>query len=380
MPDFKKLARILSPRGIQTADNDGPSRFPPVPSVAPSAFTSSYILLRRLKEGESGDISLYTHQTSLQSIVMKPVKSVHPKQPLEYSILEICKHSPNIITVLGFCPHVPDPGTDAILLEYCKYGDLLEYQNLFVDNSVYPTERTMRVVFRQLLQALVFLHNGVGSGTDTSKWKPIVHRDIKLENVLISKLNEGPEGLLRDILEIKLTDFDLAKRYNKRDCIVPRGAGSPVCWPPEQTLQKRKAKPRGDIWAVGAVMHALAHCTYPLKDVVEYKEEFLRNYGGRYPADIGAEERNNTLRERWYWEALVPREVTSLEDAIDGYDGSGVRVDRNLPLWRLRVAEWRQVYSPEFSNLVASALKRKEERKTALELLGGMSNILNVET
>ncbi|KAF2807381.1 kinase-like protein [Mytilinidion resinicola] len=339
MPDFKKLARIFSPRATEIEDNDGPSRFLPLPSVTPTTFSSSYSLLRRLKEGESGDISLYTHQTSLQSIVVKPVKSVHPKQPLEYSILEICKHCTNIVTVLGLCANVPNSNTDAILLEYCKHGDLLEYQNLFVDNSVYPTERTMRVVFRQLLQALAFLHNGVGSGTDTTRWKPIVHRDIRLENVLVSKLDEGAEGSLRDIVEIKLTDFDLAKRYNKKDCTVQRGAGSPVCWPPEQTLQKRQAKPRGDVWAVGAVIHALVHCTYPLKDVVEYNEQFLRNYAGRYPAEIGEEERDNTLRERWYWEALVPREVTPFMNAIDGYDGSGARVDRNLPLWQLRVAE-----------------------------------------
>ncbi|KAL7720571.1 non-specific serine/threonine protein kinase [Entamoeba marina] len=71
--------------------------------------------------------------------------------------------------------------------EYMKGGDMYDY---LIENG-YQTEENVVIIMRQLMSALYYLHQ-----------LQIVHRDIKLENILIENPN--------DISCIKLTDFGLS--------------------------------------------------------------------------------------------------------------------------------------------------------------------------
>uniref|UniRef100_A0A0A9XL57 Putative serine/threonine-protein kinase fhkA n=1 Tax=Lygus hesperus TaxID=30085 RepID=A0A0A9XL57_LYGHE len=73
-----------------------------------------------------------------------------------------------------------------LILDIARYGDLL---NLLISNPNCLSEDDSREIFRQLLDAVDYLHS-----------QGVVHRDIKPENILIT-----------DEKTVKITDFGLSK-------------------------------------------------------------------------------------------------------------------------------------------------------------------------
>ena len=65
---------------------------------------------------------------------------------------------------------------------------------------------------------------------------------------------------------VKLGDFGLSAFYNPEDSQMPGMWGTTILWPPEQTWEGRVATPAGDIWAVGCIVHELAHGFPPVVD------------------------------------------------------------------------------------------------------------------
>lgn len=78
------------------------------------------------------------------------------------------------------------------VLEYAKYGSLEDFLlKKNTSSGMKLEENEVREIVKQILQALQYLHEN-----------KIVHRDVSLENILVSKV--GDRG---DIQEVKLTDF-----------------------------------------------------------------------------------------------------------------------------------------------------------------------------
>lgn len=95
----------------------------------------------------------------------------------------------------------------------------------------------MTVLF-QGLSALVNLHE---------RKEPIIHRDIKPDNILLHSLHP---------LHIKLADFSLSKASND----LTTHCGTPTYLAPENYTEKSYT-PAVDIWSLGAVAF---ECTYSL--------------------------------------------------------------------------------------------------------------------
>ena len=110
-----------------------------------------------------------------------------------------------------------------VIMEVVPGGEL--FDNI-VEEGAY-TEQETKVVMRQLLSALHFLHE-----------QRIVHRDLKPENILC-----------KSRLEIKLADFGLSN-------LLPEGGaprlqsrcGTPVYMAPEM-LQHRPYNESVDVWS-----------------------------------------------------------------------------------------------------------------------------------
>lgn len=77
-----------------------------------------------------------------------------------------------------------------IIMEYMRGGELLQA----LATAGRYTEDDARTIFRQLMHGVKYMHG-----------KGIVHRDLKLGNLLLVKKG--------DISEIKIADFGFAKRY-----------------------------------------------------------------------------------------------------------------------------------------------------------------------
>lgn len=83
--------------------------------------------------------------------------------------------------------------------------------------------------------------------------KNIVHRDIKPANILLSSEDEK-------VLDLRLADFGLAKKYKIGDFLTDR-CGTPTYIAPE-ILRGEKYSTKVDIFSLGSLMYNLITGSY----------------------------------------------------------------------------------------------------------------------
>jgi serine/threonine protein kinase len=106
-------------------------------------------------------------------------------------------------------------------------------------------------------------------------WKPIAHRDIKVENVMVKSL--GFKAGWSDI-ELKLGDFGAAG-YHDPSNPNPRGYfGTPYNWPPEVSMENLCLSPESDVWGVAAMIHELAHGFGPIMNPMLTKKKWYADH------------------------------------------------------------------------------------------------------
>ena len=142
-----------------------------------------------------------------------------------------------------------------LIFEYCNGGDLkmcLKRQ-LELYNKSFSQEQVQHIM-RQVIAGFVYLHSS-----------KILHRDIKLENILVQFPTEEDKEKLNIInAKIKITDFGFS-RYLKGDNLAKSVLGSPNSMDPH-ILKKMKRMDndneysydqKADIWSLGVVTYEL---------------------------------------------------------------------------------------------------------------------------
>ena len=148
----------------------------------------------------------------------------------EIDILKTLSH-PNIVKIYEFF----DTALYYYLVtEYCKKGELFAYIT-----NVY-NERQLSILFYQVFSGLCYLHE-----------KKILHRDLKLENLMISEI-EKDVVTGEEYFWIKIIDFGTAKIFhkNKTEKAV---IGSSYYIAPE--VLKQKYNEKCDTWSVGVILY-----------------------------------------------------------------------------------------------------------------------------
>ncbi len=125
-----------------------------------------------------------------------------------------------------------------IVLEYVDNGDLLSYMKKYGTF----TEQHYIPIFFQILNALNYLHS-----------LNILHRDIKLDNILLNK-----EG------EVKICDFGVSRRM-RRDKIIFEHIGTPAYLSPEIVKEKGYKNFASDIWSTGVMSYIALSGYVPFK-------------------------------------------------------------------------------------------------------------------
>jgi serine/threonine protein kinase len=239
-------------------------RLPPHTNPAAN-FPHQHTRCKKVGDGSEGYIETWTHNPTGFVMALKVIKP-RKELPMEVEILKSLPAHPNIINCFAYLPKQTDPHGDCIFFEYCPGSDLFNMQkNLYQFNKAVLSETLMWAIFSQLASAIAFLHEGVDGANPTGAdfWRPVIHRDIKIENVLIA--SHGSKDDFSELV-IKLCDFGLSAFYDPNNAKMPGTWGTTVCWPPEQTWEGREARPAGDVWAVGCVIHELAHGFLPVVD------------------------------------------------------------------------------------------------------------------
>jgi serine/threonine protein kinase len=254
-----------------------------------------------LGKGSEGIVECWTHKPSGILVAVKLIQH-RDYLPREVQLLKDLPLHPSIIRFDVFYANIPTPKHDCLIFEHCASGDLLEFRkHMYYKNKAVFNEAFMWSIYHQLCAALAFLHEGIG-GPHAEVWKPIVHRDIKAQNILISTLGNKTD---HSSLTIKLADFGLASFYEDKSKMADVW-GTTYMWPPEQTWENRLATPAGDIWAIGNVMHELAHGFPSIMDWKVFAEAWRKKPGNLIP------EGWSELRIKSFFCAKTPRRVLAI--------------------------------------------------------------------
>ncbi|KAF7729894.1 hypothetical protein EC973_003628 [Apophysomyces ossiformis] len=176
-----------------------------------------YKLLQTLGEGEFGKVKL----------------GVHPETGEE-----TLRH-PNIVKLINV---VQTERYIGIILEYASGGELFEY----ILANRYLKEKDARKLFAQLISSVQYMHQ-----------KSVVHRDLKLENLLLDRN--------RNII---VTDFGFANHFSSEsDDLMSTSCGSPCYAAPELVVNDGLyAGSAVDIWSCGVILYAMLCGYLPFDD------------------------------------------------------------------------------------------------------------------
>lgn len=213
---------------------------------------------RRVGEGGTGGIYMARNIATGERVILKEIKLSSADEGLAISglrescILSSCRHE-NIIRIIETYYWRKNI---ILVLELCE-RDIGAVLN---DGYTIPKEFRQSIFF-MALRGLHYLH---------SKW--ILHRDIKLSNILIA--HDGT---------IKLTDFGLS-RYYKYNGFDTGNVGTQTYRAPELILKGQQSTPASDVWSMGIcfceIIFGCDGSNYTFYDMVSYELSMMTHEPG----------------------------------------------------------------------------------------------------
>ncbi|TWU74375.1 hypothetical protein ED733_000929 [Metarhizium rileyi] len=236
-----------------------------------------FILGNTIGEGEFGKVKLGWKQDSSVQVAIKLIKrdtvggnpSRLGKIRREVTILRGVQH-PNIVRLIDM---IETDRYIGIILEYASGGELFDY----ILNHRYLKDHSARRLFSQLVSGVGYLHK-----------KGIVHRDLKLENLLLDRNRNiiitdfgfantfDPNEELTEDEELNLTDRDQVKRMGldkvksngmRQGDLMQTSCGSPCYAAPELVVSDSLYTGRKvDVWSCGVILYAMLAGYLPFDD------------------------------------------------------------------------------------------------------------------
>mmetsp|Transcript_41798 Transcript_41798/g.67883 ORF Transcript_41798/g.67883 Transcript_41798/m.67883 type:complete len:737 (-) Transcript_41798:167-2377(-) len=179
---------------------------------------------------------------------------------MEIKIMRSYKKAPNLVRYYNSCmKQIPGRRMTEyyILMELCSRGALLDEITERIEHDRYYSERQIIRMFRQTCVAVKWFH---------TRKPPIQHRDLKIENLLVTA-----DGTL------KLCDFgsctQISKKYTTRSEILQEEERiqkyTTNCYmaPEMADLYKHEViSEKVDIWALGCILFVMAFFEHPFQE------------------------------------------------------------------------------------------------------------------
>jgi serine/threonine-protein kinase NIM1 len=210
-----------------------------VPLITTADF---YKLGKQLGKGTFGKVYQGIHKLSGLKVAVKAIEKSYMqdertrKKVLQEVYIMNKIHDKNVIRLLEL---FESPKHLMIVLEYAGGGDLLQ----LLRTRGRLSEQEARPIFKQVIDAVMACHK-----------EDIIHRDIKLDNIL---LNE-------EMTLIKLCDFGVS-RIAKFGFKINEQCGTPAYLAPEIIVNEGYEPFFVDAWSMGILLYALLSATVPFK-------------------------------------------------------------------------------------------------------------------
>ncbi len=211
----------------------------------------TYEVERFLGEGAFGEVWRVKHRflgrQAMKVFKLAGMTTEETEKHLGEALLLSRIGHPNIIRVFD-ANTVPTPIGQCgfFTMEYVAGGSLDDFWKSH-GSAFVPVETTVNVVL-QISRGLAVAHR---------EKPPIVHRDIKPQNILVGYDAGG--------LRACLTDFGLAKRANPLNLRLS-ARGTPAFKAPEAFREVEGDSAAGDIWALGTTLYLLCTDRLPYPD------------------------------------------------------------------------------------------------------------------
>ena len=218
-----------------------------------------YSLNRFLGKGTFGEVYLTQKDGSMNYYATKRMEKKMVDDPRykkyfknEISILQRLYHE-NIIRLEDLKATL---NHYYIIMEYCNGGSLNQCLNRYKELYHRPfTEEIVQYIMKQVLSAVKFIHS-----------QNIIHRDLKLDNILVNFLNQADYDSVNMLkTRVKLIDFGFASSKDENE-MYSTAIGSPLNMDP-LILKKFNAgrvqtndlyyDEKADIWSLGALCYQM---------------------------------------------------------------------------------------------------------------------------
>ena len=250
-------------------------------------------LLRLLGKGSYGEVYLSLNQNAKKLFATKKVKRKKADDEMtkyfknEINILRILNH-PNIVKLEEI---KMDENNYYIVMEYINGGALSDYLNKYKEKyhaKAFP-EEIVQYLMKQIIDALIYIHD-----------LNIIHRDLKLENIMVNFDSEKDEEELNMMkAKIKIIDFGFAIMLSSKFSLTNSAVGTFMYMDPkilkEFDNQILVDKSRGygkevDIWSLGCICYQLFRGKY-LFEAKTFEELVGKIDKGKYrlPTDASRE-------------------------------------------------------------------------------------------
>lgn len=134
-------------------------------------------------------------------------------------------------------------------MEYVAGGSLDKYWQSF-NKKFIPVDTTVQIVIEICL----------GLSVAHSENPPIIHRDIKPQNILIGYDSGG--------IKVRVSDFGLAKHVNPLT-LLASAKGTKIFKSPEVFKNNKSDSCSGDVWAIGCIAYLLLTDRLPFEELTE---------------------------------------------------------------------------------------------------------------
>ena len=256
-----------------------------------------YDIKSRVGRGSFGEVLLVVNRLTNKNMAMKKIskqiireKEVESKIQREIKILKNVNNHPNVVRLYEV---FEDEDYYYMIFEFLRNGDI-SMEKL---DMMFPSQTKLKQFFYKVLMALKYVHN-----------KSVIHRDIKLENILLDE-NWDP----------KIADFGISSIFTNLKKITDTG-GTPRYLAPEVIKSEGEIGFKTDVWSLGILL-----CMLVFKQAPFYAKEVQDLYNKiiNQPFEICSRALQNSKKSDEFEDLLKrmlikdPKDRISLNECIN---------------------------------------------------------------